>query len=182
MSGETWRHDDLAADLARYFATKKPPWLTWQNSQFSAPDCIDLDNIRWALEHERRGLGRAGRMVRGWVTCRPDVFAVRATTLVKHLSPTVFEVKVTRADFQSDVRSGKWRAYRRFCERLVFATPAGLVDKREVPEGCGLIERGARGWRMRQQPEVSKDFQPTDRFWLNLLMRWYWRPSSGIAA
>ena len=62
--------------------------------------------------------------------------------------PTCFEVKASRSDFLSDVRSGKHRRYEPFAERFLFAVPSGLVDRRELPDGWGLIVRGEKGWHV----------------------------------
>lgn len=51
------------------------------------------------------------------------------------------EVKVTRADFLSDVRNPQKQApWRALAHRHAFAVPAGLVREDEVPAGSGLIE------------------------------------------
>lgn len=59
---------------------------------------------------------------------------------------SIYEVKISRGDFFSDIRSEKWKGYLDHCHRFYFAVPAGLVDKREVPEEAGLIVRGETGW------------------------------------
>lgn len=59
---------------------------------------------------------------------------------------TIWEVKRTRSDFLADVRSAKYERYRPFCHQLYFAAPAGMLSKAEVPEGCGLVVRSAKGW------------------------------------
>lgn len=66
--------------------------------------------------------------------------------------PTCYEVKVSRADFLADVRASKHRRYEPFVERCYFAAPSGMVDKREVPEGWGLIVRGDNGWHSLKAP------------------------------
>jgi hypothetical protein len=68
--------------------------------------------------------------------------------------PTVYEVKVTRADFLADVRAEKHRRYEPAAERCYFATPTGLVDRREAPEGWGLIVRGPNGWSSLKAPRA----------------------------
>lgn len=51
------------------------------------------------------------------------------------------EVKVTRADFLSDVRTPEKQApWRELAHRHAYAVPAGLVRLDEVPAGSGLIE------------------------------------------
>ena len=59
-----------------------------------------------------------------------------------------YEVKVSRADFFSDVNSNKWRKYLNVFHRVYFAVPQGLVTKNEVPPDAGLIVRGPNGWHV----------------------------------
>ncbi len=49
---------------------------------------------------------------------------------------TIYEVKVNRNDFLSDI---KWPAYKKYCHRLYFACPKGLIAPDEVSNGVGLI-------------------------------------------
>jgi hypothetical protein len=50
------------------------------------------------------------------------------------------EVKVTRADFLSDVRTPEKQApWRELAHRHAYAVPAGLVQPHEVPAGSGLL-------------------------------------------
>jgi hypothetical protein len=50
-----------------------------------------------------------------------------------------YEIKVSRGDFLSDLRSGKWRKYLGSCTEFSFVVPHGLVDVREVPAEAGLL-------------------------------------------
>ncbi|TCL74206.1 hypothetical protein EDC14_1004144 [Hydrogenispora ethanolica] len=77
-------------------------------------------------------------------TQRADVLEVKPS--YTRFCVSIYEVKISRADFQSDVRSGKWRGYLDHCHRFYFAVPAGMVEKQEVPPEAGLIVRGETGW------------------------------------
>lgn len=66
---------------------------------------------------------------------------------------TGYEIKVSRADLLSDIRSGKWRKYLERVQRLYFAMPAGLADPREIPIECGVMFRNHRGWYSRRKPQ-----------------------------
>ena len=77
-------------------------------------------------------------------TQRADVLEIKPS--YTRFCISIFEVKISRSDFQSDIRSEKWRGYLDHCHRLYFACPAGMVDKREVPPEAGLIVRGETGW------------------------------------
>jgi hypothetical protein len=71
---------------------------------------------------------------------RPDVYSLVATYNEKNLAPCVHEVKVSRADFLSDVAKAEKRSgYLAVAESVFYVTPEGLVDPAEVPEECGLI-------------------------------------------
>lgn len=63
-------------------------------------------------------------------------------------NPTAYEVKVSRSDFLADSQAGKFLRYLPYVRRLYFATPAGLLDKREIPDGAGLIVRSDNGWHV----------------------------------
>lgn len=76
----------------------------------------------------------------GWV----DVAAAKPSWT--SFNVTGYEIKVSRSDFLSDVRSGKFRRYLDFFHRFYFATPAGMMKKDEVPQGMGLIVRSENGW------------------------------------
>ncbi|WP_165859332.1 MmcB family DNA repair protein [Desulfofundulus salinus] len=49
---------------------------------------------------------------------------------------TGYEIKTSRQDF---LRDNKWPYYLKYCHRLYFACPAGLIAPEEVPEDVGLI-------------------------------------------
>ena len=73
-----------------------------------------------------------------------------------------YEVKVSRSDFLGDIGSGKYLRYRPFCNRLVFATPKGMVSKDELPNGCGLVVRNEKSWRTVRRGTVE-NMKPEDR-------------------
>lgn len=77
---------------------------------------------------------------------RPDVYTINKSYMSP--CPTAFECKVSRADFRSDVTSGKWQNYLLFASGVYFACEVGLFDKKEVPDHCGMIVRHPSGtWR-----------------------------------
>ena len=133
----TWRHDDLAADLAGHL--RGPGRM-----------------VRCDMQ-----LGPQG-------SPRPDVYAIDRS-FVKW-SPTAYEVKISVADFRSDVTSGKWMSYRRYAGAVVFAAPAGLVAPVDLPQGCGLMVRGEAGWRTARKPTRQVVESLPTAAWLKLLM------------
>ena len=92
-----------------------------------------------------------------------DVFAVRPSWT--QANPTVYEVKISRADFLRDTQAGKYQRYLPYCRRLYFATPEGMVHRKEVPEGTGLCVRGENGWRTVLAPRV----RPVPEGWPEIL-------------
>jgi len=118
-----WSHVELMQDLAQWLkipcgGTSIPRFVTVHASLGSA----------W----EKSGVPQA------------DVLSVRGSHTNFELC--IYEVKVSRSDWTSEMRRGKWRQYLPFCNRLVFACPSGLVAKNDVPEGCGLMTRSEGGW------------------------------------
>jgi len=83
-----------------------------------------------------------------------DIFAMKPSWT--NPNPVVYEVKVTRADFQRDVQAGKFTKYLPHCRRLYFAVPRGLLKKDDVPEGMGLTVRGENGWHVTKAPHILK--------------------------
>ena len=96
----------------------------------------DRDEI-WMAEAE---IGRRG--------LRVDMFTVKPSW---HPLPTIYEVKISRADYKRDE---KWRLYLPYCQRFYYAAPKGLLDPSEIdkeaglvtvaPDGTVAIEKGAR--------------------------------------
>lgn len=76
---------------------------------------------------------------------RPDVFTMQKS--YSRPLPQAYEIKISVADFRSDVTSGKWQKYLRFAGSVTFAVPAGLIGKDDVPPQCGLMVRSENGWR-----------------------------------
>lgn len=101
-------------------------------------------------------------------TCRPDVYVMPKS--FANFRPLAYEIKVSVADFRSDVTSGKWQNYLRYACGVIFAVPAGLIGKDDVPPGCGLIVRHENVWRTVRKPTLSKlDSLPRDA-WIKLLI------------
>ncbi len=144
------KHDRLAHDLAMWLASPAQHSLgslTWENFEMPSPTPGD------------------------WGSCRPDVFAIKATLNPKKWNPITYEVKTSVADFQSDIRSGKWKKYQPFSAYIVFAIPMHLTGKIELPPGCGLIVRYSNYWSREVRGKRNKDWTLTDRQWMNLCLK-----------
>jgi hypothetical protein len=84
---------------------------------------------------------------------RPDVYTIDKS--FAHPNPTAYECKISVSDFRSDVTTGKWSSYRPYSWRVIFALPAGVVSKSDIPEQCGLIQRHDNAWRLAKKPVVN---------------------------
>lgn len=68
-----------------------------------------------------------------------DVFCIALWEKLGH-ERRVYEVKVSRSDFQSEIKKPQKRqSALANSNTFYFATPYGMVDKDEIPEECGLI-------------------------------------------
>ena len=110
---------------------------------------------------------------------RLDVVVFTSTNRYRKIIIEGFEVKASRADLLSDLRSGKWRKYidAGVLSRFSFAFPEGLAEADEIPQEAGVYVRGSRGgWRFARRPPDLGDDQPvTPRE--NTLARLIWRGS-----
>ena len=112
-------------------------------------------------------------------TGRPDVFSISKKVNMATCSPMVHEIKVSRSDFQSDVRSEKWRKYQSFSKHIFFVVPAGMVAATEVPPETGLIwyDGTKEFWNKRyvtkKKSTVNKAWKFEDELVMRLLIgRW----------
>jgi len=100
-----------------------------------------------------------------WLTggraCQADIFAL--TKSYTKFSINIYEVKASRADFLSDVNSGKWQRYLEYCNRFYFAAPSGIIKTAEVPAEAGLLTRSEKGWSTRRaaKPRTEVNFEIT---------------------
>lgn len=99
---------------------------------------------------------------------RPDVYVMEKRYSV--FAPKSYEIKVSLSDFRSDVTSGKWQSYLEYSAAVIFAVPAGLISKNEIPDGCGLIVRHENVWRMAKKPTLQKIDTLPHKVWMKLLI------------
>jgi len=109
---------------------------------------------------------------------RPDVYTVPKS--YANFRPLAYEIKISASDFRRDVTAGKWQSYLRYASGVVFAVPAGLIDKREIPKGCGLIVRGEAGWRTLKGPTLSRVENLPLEAWLKLFIDGFGRCETPI--
>lgn len=132
-------HSDLQRDLCRYLQRDAP-------RKFIPLKEMDL-----------------GLRIRDASVQRADVWALRwIDPIVIH----IYEVKVSRSDFQSDINSGKWEGYINQCHWFFFVTPYGLVTKDEIPERAGWLEqrKSGKGFKVLNGIE-NPGFIPAGEMW-----------------
>lgn len=80
----------------------------------------------------------------GEAPARADVVGIKPS--YNRFCLSVYEVKISRADFLSDIRSEKWKLYLPHCHRFYFAMPKGIAAIDEIPDPAGLYVKGPKGW------------------------------------
>ena len=74
-----------------------------------------------------------------WRVARPDVFSIRQTSVEAYLHPMVHEIKASRADLLSDLRSIHKRAsYQSLSCETYYVFPASVASPDEIPDTFGV--------------------------------------------
>ncbi|MDP3008129.1 MAG: hypothetical protein Q8N30_03560 [Methylococcales bacterium] len=145
-------HHTLGERLAAHL--RESGRITWENIEFKNK-IIDCEyNI------ER------------WKAVRPDVFSILPSLNLKGANPCVHEVKVSRADFFSDLaKPEKREAYAAMSEAVYYVAPEGIITPNEVPHGYGLlIERNESEFLLIKRPRKRKvELQP--QHYLNMIIK-----------
>ena len=127
------KHDDLCEDLA--ISIGPTPFL---NVPLGSP---------W--------LAKKGDKV-----SRADV--IKITPSYNRFCVAIYEIKVSRSDFLSDIRSGKWKDYLLHCHRFYFAVLDGVAKKEDMPVEAGLLIKGEKGWTVRKGAPARKVDVPVE--------------------
>lgn len=133
----------LAEDLAKM---KSEEWICWTQ--------IPLGSVFMS----------SGRLPHADVLAMSKSFA--------HTTFIIYEVKVTRADFQRDVNRGKYLKYFDFCNQFFFACPTGVLHRQDMPDDCGLIVKGDHGWSVVSAPR-RREYTPDPELLVKLLITGY---------
>lgn len=133
----------------------------WGHDELATDLADHLRTNTAIMAWENMQLGPAG-------SPRPDVYAVSKS--FSRFAPIAYEAKISIADFRRDVTAGKWQSYLQFASAVVFAAPAGLITKADIPAGCGLILRHENGWRVAKGPTLGNLGNLPRDAWLKLLM------------
>ncbi len=87
-----------------------------------------------------RGLSLRAKVGDDWAIAMPDVFSIRHTTVEAYLAPVVHEIKVSRADLLSDLRSASKRAaYLALSSECWYVIRAGVAAPDEIPPEFGVL-------------------------------------------
>jgi hypothetical protein len=135
--------------------------MKWGHDQLANDLAVHLNNASDRMVWTDMQLGPSG-------SPRPDVYTINMT--YSRFCPIAYECKVSVADFRHDITSGKWQSYLTFAAGVVFAVPAGLINKQDVPPGCGLIVRHENGWRMAKGPTLKAGVELPRSAWMKLLI------------
>jgi len=75
-----------------------------------------------------------------------------------------FEFKVSRSDFLADK---KWEKYLKYCNTFSFVCPYGMIAKKEIPTGIGLL------WidKWSHKSHIGNDRQHLDAQWIKRTKR-----------
>jgi hypothetical protein len=75
-----------------------------------------------------------------WAMAMPDVYSIRHTTVEDYTEPVAHEIKVSRADLLSDLRSvNKGAAYLAVSSQCWYVLRAGIAEPEEVPPDFGVM-------------------------------------------
>lgn len=67
----------------------------------------------------------------------------------------IYEVKVSRGDFQRDINRQKFTRYIPFCNRLFFACEKGLIKSSEIPERMWTHHQIRKGLACSESSQVK---------------------------
>ncbi len=147
---EKWTHNDLANDLAEHIR------------QSTAANRMVWTDMQ---------LGPSG-------SPRPDVYTIERS--YARFRPIVYECKISASDYRSDITSGKWMKYLEYASAVIFAAPAGLISRNDLPARTGLIQRHESVWRMAKAPTMQAADTLSRDAWLKLLISGIDRANQGI--
>jgi hypothetical protein len=101
-----------------------------------------------------------------WRGCRRmDAWVLRSTW--SPVTTIGYEIKTDRHDF---LRDDKWPEYLPYCHLFYFVCPPKLIDRAEVPEGCGLIYAGKRLYTRVKAPRRAPDAEKLRELMTYVLM------------
>lgn len=152
-----WRHDELAEDLA--IAKGPTPFLNvplgsiWLQQDRNRKASLDILNSEGAEAYYKAQKNQKQPHLADVIIIKPSY---------TRFCVSIFEIKISRSDFLSDIRSGKWMGYLKHCHRFYFAVAQGVAKKEDIPEEAGLIIRGPNGWQVQKGAPVIDNEIPQE--------------------
>lgn len=102
---------------------------------------------------------------------RLDVVVATSTQGYRRVIIRGYEVKASRADLLSDLRSDKWRKYLKVCTSFYFAFPVGIIKAMdEIPKEAGIMMWNGKAWYTARKARDLGDNPERDT-----VMRMLWR-------
>ena len=137
-------HSDLERDLEVYFRQKNPPWIPARE--------VDLGS---------RSIDKEVKLV--------DILAMSVMFPPRFI---IVDAKVSKADLQRGIREEQHLVYAEHCHLFYYATPAGLITAKDIPEFCGWLEQ----WENRKgftahDGEWNQQFLMSDVVWHSFAKR-----------
>lgn len=118
-----------------------------------------------------RGLRLRAHCEDQWRNCLPDVYSIRNTTALRHSSPVIHEVKVSRADLLADLAdTGKRSAYQALSSAFYYVMPVGLAQLSEIPFDCGVLYAD-KGMLVQGRPAEHRPVTPGFSEWMAIARR-----------
>ena len=109
---------------------------------------ITVDDIKLFLKYYKQNQG-CNLYEFGIGNCRFDQINLNIGTVKKEI--TIYEFKVNRYDWLND---NKWQNYLPYCNKLIFISPFGVINKDELPKGIGLIH--VWKWKHKKRTEFKR--------------------------
>lgn len=148
-------HHELGSRLAHYLRERGR--VTWEN--------IEFKNMVTESSGEDGGYSH-------WKLLRPDVFSILPTLNILTANPCVHEIKVSRADFLSDIANENKRVgYSKIAEAVYYVAPEGIIKETEVPVGFGLLVERALGDFVLVRRPKKKAVSLEPHHYLNLILK-----------
>jgi hypothetical protein len=100
------------------------------------------------------------------------VFSINPTLNIKSANPCIHEVKVSRADFLSDIaKPEKLSSYHLIAEVVYFVAPKGIIELDEIPDGFGFIVENENGEFVQLKRAKRRPTSLEPHHYLNLILK-----------
>lgn len=152
-------HHDLGGRLAEYL--RKQGRITWENIEFR----------NWLME-KTHPISKVTIDYAHWQCVRPDVFSILPSLQMKNANPCVHEVKISRADFLSDLSKPEKRdAYAAMAEAVYYVAPEGMISPAEIPPGLGLLVERKEGVFVLSKRPKKRKVELQSHHYLNMIIK-----------